>query len=153
MCDWLTLTKSVTCYKTDSSFRQGERPTTDNTTNVLIKAKIGHETWKGLEAKTDGLTEWLTVSCKVTLPLIPATSPWRWKQHGRVKRWYPITSIQKTSTPKWLNDWPSAVKWLPLIPTTSPWRWRYHRRVKRWYSNHITRRHNSEDLEFKMCLF
>jgi len=36
----LRQTKAVTCYKTDPSFCQGGRPTTDKTKTVFTKANI-----------------------------------------------------------------------------------------------------------------
>jgi len=53
----------VTCYMTNPSSCQGGRPVTNKTAIVLTTA----ETWscvpEGLNAKTDWLTYWLTVSC------------------------------------------------------------------------------------------
>jgi hypothetical protein len=58
----------VSCYKIDPSSGQGGRPTTDKTTNALTKAKI----WWVLEGfrSQDGLTDWLVVSCEVSLTVI-----------------------------------------------------------------------------------
>jgi len=33
---------------------------------------------------------------------IPATSPWRWRQHGPLKRWYPAAALHGVTTrPPW----------------------------------------------------
>jgi hypothetical protein len=62
--------KNVTCYKTDPSFHQGGRPTTNKTATVLTTSKISSWVREGLNVKTD----WLTVSCKVTLTLTDSGS-------------------------------------------------------------------------------
>jgi len=55
----LTHTRTVTCYMTDSSSSQGERPTANKTSTVLTTAKIWPWVPEGLNAK-DWLTDWLT---------------------------------------------------------------------------------------------
>jgi len=35
--------------------------------------------------------------------VIPVTSPWRWRQHGTMKWWYPTTSVHSITTQKTLT--------------------------------------------------
>jgi len=51
---YLTQKRTVTCYMTDPSSRQGGRPTTNKTATVLTTAKSGSRFPEGLNAKTDG---------------------------------------------------------------------------------------------------
>jgi len=60
-------TRTVTCYKTDLSSRQGGRPTTNKTAAVLTTSKIWSWVPEGLNAKTDRKIDGLTVGCEVTL--------------------------------------------------------------------------------------
>jgi hypothetical protein len=60
-----TQTRPVTCYMTDTSSRQGGRPTTNKTAIVLTTTGIWLWVPDGIEAGTD----WLIVNCKVILPL------------------------------------------------------------------------------------
>jgi hypothetical protein len=67
MCILPTQTKTVTCFKTNPSSREGRRPIT-SFCNCL---NFGHELQKDSMPRrtnwlTDWLTDWLTVSCKVT---------------------------------------------------------------------------------------
>jgi len=61
--------KTVSCYKTDPSSPQGRRPTANKTAAVLTTTKIWSWDLEGLNTKTDGWTDWLGVSCNVTLTL------------------------------------------------------------------------------------
>jgi hypothetical protein len=49
--------KILTCYMTDSSSRQGQRPTTNKIATVLTTAKIWSWVPEGLIAKMDWLTD------------------------------------------------------------------------------------------------
>jgi len=60
-------------------------------------------------------------------------STWRWRQHGHLKRRYPITTLTGFITQK-----------------SSTWSWRQHGPLKRWSCHNTTRRHNPEDLDLKM---
>jgi hypothetical protein len=74
--------RTVTCYKSDLSSRQGGRPTTNKTATVLTTAKIWSWVPEGLNAKTVWLTDWLTVSCKVALILEPTVPEFYTKRLG-----------------------------------------------------------------------
>jgi len=63
-----TQTRTVTCYVTDLSSRQGGRPTTDKTATVSTTARIWSWVPEGIKARTG----WLTVSCKVFVPSQPS---------------------------------------------------------------------------------
>jgi hypothetical protein len=65
-----TQTRTVTYYKIDLSSRQGARPMTNKTATVLTTAQnlvMSLRRAQCQDAKTDGQTDRLTVSCKVTL--------------------------------------------------------------------------------------
>jgi len=58
---------------------------------------------------------------------VPFTSPWRWKQHGPPKLWYPTTSLHDVISQK-------ITTWITIqAPLTSPWRWMQQGPPKRWY--------------------
>jgi hypothetical protein len=112
MCILLTQIRTVTCYMTDPSSRQGELPTTNKTATILTTAKIWSWIPKGLSAKTDWLTDWQTdrqTDRQTDLPTDrqlqsnsvsdPLTSR-RWKQDGTPKRSYHTTSIHGVITQK-----------------------------------------------------
>jgi hypothetical protein len=55
------------------------------------------------------------------------TSPWRWRQQGPPKRWYPTTSLHGVITQK-------TATWISIqTPLTSPWTWEQHGPPKHWY--------------------
>jgi hypothetical protein len=49
--------------------------------------------------------------------------PWRWRQHGPPKCWYPTTALYGITTQR--------------TSTWNTWRWRQHRPPKRWYPTTI----------------
>jgi len=65
----LTQTRTVSCYMTDPSFRQGGRPTTNKTATVfnynnnVAMSPRGPQCQDGwMDGRTDGLTDWPTNS-------------------------------------------------------------------------------------------
>jgi hypothetical protein len=86
----LTHTRSVIYNMTDPSSRQGERPRTNKTANLLATTKIWSWVPEGLNAKTG----WLTVSCKVTLTLTLAgwTNWYSWSFRPQIS---PIRETQR----------------------------------------------------------
>jgi len=65
----LTQTRTVTCYMTVPSSRQGERPTINKTATVLTTIKIWSWVPEGRNTKTD----WLTISCRADVTSAPCT--------------------------------------------------------------------------------
>jgi hypothetical protein len=85
-------------------------------------------------------------------PLSSVTSTWRWRQHGPLKRLYPITTQHGVTTQKTFDLKHHRREGLKSRTVrVLPWRWRQHGPPKHWYpTTTTTRRHNSEDLDLNI---